>query len=284
VKRIRILEYRDKDAYEYKRLRALGYRADRNVGFGKIATCVNRLRLGEKPYQLYGAAAKDAIVSQDLGLKIGRDYQDGKLDFITQFPADENERARYDPFRITRYDIVKEAEEMAPHSQWTIGHIKGLGMSRDEAVELLQKYDRIRETRIEAEVTLTSFEHEVKDGKTVVVPTSEGKAMRNFRDLPEYLRLLYSMYYLTTYPEAFDLNLVWAARAADIRARGKLVEKDDRLVVAADNIYRYEIWDQENLDSYFQGLARLSKTEVSHGKFVKDLKRRFMKGSYVSNG
>ena len=79
--------------------------------------------------------------------------------------------------------------------------------------------------------------------------------------------MLYSMYYRATYPDA---DKEWAVRASEARATGKLSE-GERLVVSADNIYRYEIWDQENLDSYFQGLARLSKTKASHEKFVKDL-------------
>ena len=79
------------------------------------------------------------------------------------------------------------------------------------------------------------------------------------------------MHYRTTYPDA---DKEWAVRASESRATGKLNE-DERLVVSADNIYRYQIWDQENLDSYFQGLARLSKTKASYEKFVVGIKKRY---------
>jgi hypothetical protein len=263
-------KYIDRDSADHKKLLALGYRKDPNT----IALCVNRLRLGEKPYSLYGFHSNDRMVSQDLGIKIAKDYQDGKLDFISQFPADENERARHDPFRLTRYDIVKEAEEMAPHSLWNLGHLNGLGMSHDKAVELLQEYDRIRETRFEAEVTLESFLFEDDDGNPIALPLASPPtmAMRNFRDLPEYLRMLYSMYYETTYPDAPPL---WVIRASVLRVGGKLSEVD-RLVVSADNIFRYQVWKgQKNLESYFKGLARLSKTLSSHKKFLVELEKIF---------
>jgi hypothetical protein len=266
-RRLDVYKYIGKGSLEHKWLKALGYRKDPDT----IAICVNRLRMGEKPYSLYGYYANDPIVSQDLGVKIGRDFLDGKLNFIEQFPADENERARHDPFRFTRYDIVNEAEEMAPHKWWNLGYIKGLGRSHDEAVELLQEYDRIRETRKEAEVPVTSIQFTDNDGKPLTLPLASPPtmAMRNFRDLPRYLNTLYEMAYMTEYPDAPEN---WVGRACGLRVGGKLVEKDDRYVVAADNIFRYQVWEsQENLGSYFQGLARLSKTRASHEKFVANL-------------
>jgi len=257
-------KYIVRDSYEHKWLQTLGYRKDPDT----IAICVNRLRMGEKPYSLYGFHASDPIVSQDLGRKIARDYRDGKLDFIQQFDADEGERARHDPFRFTRYDIVQEAEEMAPYSLWNLGHLKKLGMSLTEAIELMKTYDRIKDIRIEAEVSVTSFG---RLDEKVMFETPPTMAMRDFRDLPQYLRIHYLVYYRTAYPDAHE---DWAVRASEARATGKLND-EHRLVVSADNLYRYEIWDQENHDSYFDSLVRLSKTKLSHEKFMGDITKRY---------
>ena len=281
----------DRQSEEHKRLIALGYRADPNV----VAECVNRLRMDEKPWQLYGATAKDPIVSQDLGIKIGRDYADGKLNFLAPFHVDENEKAIRDPFRITRYGIVVEAEEMAPHKLWNLKHIKGLskdyspqhsdledayqvfgggvGIDHDRAVEQLEEYDSLRDIRVEAEVTLTDFQFEDGDGKSITLKTPPVMAMRNFRGLSRYLAILYQMHYRTEYSDAPQK---WINRACEVRVSGRLIEQDDRLVVTADNIFRYQVWEsQENLDSYFQGLVRLSKTKGSHLKFVEGLRKKF---------
>jgi hypothetical protein len=258
--------------FTYQKLfKDLGYRATPE-NMDKIALCVNRLRMGEKPYALYGYWSNDRIVSQELGIKIGRDYKDGKLDFIEQFAADkEGEIAKRDPFRFTRYDIVNEAEEMAPYSLWNLDHMEKIGMSPKEAKELMKTYDRIKDTRKEAEGAVRSHEFRDKDGKMVMIETLPTPTMRKFRDLPQYLRMHYLVYYRTTYPEA---PKEWAVKASEARAAGKL-DEDEKLVVSADDIFRYKVWDQENLDDYFDGLARFSKTKRSQKKFIEDLRKRF---------
>jgi hypothetical protein len=267
------IKHIEKGSEEWKKLRALGYRADRNAGFGKIALCVERLRMGDKPWQLYGEWAKERIVSQGLGIKIGKDYAHGKLDFLEPFRVDESEKAVRDPFRITRYDIVKEAEEMAPHGLWNLGHIKGLGMDQDTAEKFLQEYDTLRDVRFDAEVPITDYQFDDNFGKQVMLAMPPVRAMRNFRGLSRYLSMLYAMAYSTEYPEAPQ---EWVARACEFRVRGQLTEKDDRPVIAADNIFRYQVWEsRENLLGYFRGLRRLSNTRVSHEKFVKELIKRF---------
>ena len=260
-------KYIDKNSTQHKWLKALGYRADPDL----IAMCVNRLRMGERPYRLYGVDSPDRLVSQDLGMKIGKDYKDRKLDFIQDFDPNESERARHDPFRYTRYDIVNEAEEMAPYRLWSLGHMKKLGMSNKEAEELMLTYDRIKVTRDEAEGEVSSFGFRDKDGKMVQVETSPTPIMRDFHGLHKYLALHYLVYYRTTYPDAPE---EWAVKASAARATGKIVE-DEKLVVSADNIHRYEVWDQENLDSYFNSLARFSKTKTVHAKLKEDLRKRF---------
>ena len=167
---------------------------------------------------------------------------------------------------------------MAPHKLWTLKHMScALGLDHGAAIEFLEEYDALREVRIEAEVVLTSFQHETKEGKQVTIEIPLGKALRHFRSLPRYLSLLYRMHYCTEYPDA---PRRWVDRACKARADGQLPPTDDeRLVVAADNIFRYEVYrDAKNLDSYYRSLGKLGKTKPSRNKFIGELMRRFKEG------
>jgi len=266
-------KYIDRNSYQHNWLKRLGYRADPDL----IAMCVNRLRMGEKPYRLYGKKSPDKIVSQDLGTKIGRDYKDRKLDFIEDFDPNESERARHDPFRYTRFDIVNEAEgltttTMPPHySLWNLDHLDKICDSNEEAEELLLEYDRIKPTRIEAESAVSGVHFRDNNGKMVMIESKPIPTMRDFHDLPKYLRMHYLVYYLTAYPDA---PKEWAVKASEARAEGKL-DEDEKLIVSTDNIHRYKVWDQKRLDSYFKSLARFSKTKDDHTKLKEDLRKRF---------
>jgi len=172
---------------------------------------------------------------------------------LEEFPVTEEEKARRDPFRITRYDIVAEAERMAPYRFWSLGHMKStLGVDHADAVALIREYDAIQVLRSEAEVTITHYEMQDDNGARVMIPVEKHMALKNFRTLPRYLRMLYWMYYKTEYPTApLDALEVGCA----LRASGKLVEKDDDIVTAADNIFRYESWaSEENQTAYFESL------------------------------
>jgi len=275
-----------------ERLKALGYRkqasvnnkGERTSSYEKISTCVNRLRDGDTTWQLYAPDAHDPIGSQGLAVKIAKDYEDGKLDFLEWFHIEEKELAKRDPFRITRYDIVKEAEEMAPHKLWNLEHIKTIlkshsflmhsmiidGQARmqfdrqhENAITLLTEYDALRSLRLEAEVTITDSR----------------KAMRKFRSLPRYLSMLYEMHYRTEYPDAPES---WASRAAEARVEGKLGD-DERLSIAADDAFRYQAWLRTSRghrsyscrDAWLDSIDRLSKTKPTRRKFRVEIKKRF---------
>jgi len=249
-----------------ERLKALGYRkqasvnnkGERTSSYEKISTCVNRLRDGDTTWQL--CRGPDSIVSQGLAIKVANDYKDGKLDFLETFHVEEKELAKRDPFRITRYDIVKEAEEMAPHKLWNLEHIKTIlkshsflmhsmiidGQARmqfdrqhENAITLLTEYDALRSLRLEAEVTITDSR----------------KAMRKFRSLPRYLSMLYEMHYRT----------------------------DERLSIAADDAFRYQAWLRTSRghrsyscrDAWLDSIDRLSKTKPTRRKFRVEIKKRF---------
>lgn len=250
-------------------LKALGYRADSEL----ISTCVNRLRDGDTTWQLYAPDALDPIVSQGLAVKIAKDWNEGKLDFLEWFHVDEKEFAARDPFRITRYDIVAEAEEMAPHKLWNLRHIRDIYKlhTNEKAITILSEYDDLRSLRLEAEVDIKDFEHETGDGKPVLIEIPVGKAMRKFRSLPRYLTMLYEMHYRTEYRDAPES---WASRAAEARVEGELGD-DERLSIAADDAFRYQAWSGTNRDAWLDSIDRLSKTIPTRRKFREKLLKKF---------
>ena len=273
------------EAFEIQQLTALGYRPKAiswQEHLNKIVLCVNRLRMGEKTWQLFASEAKDPIVSQHLAQKVSKDYQAGELDFLEEFPVTEREMARTDPDRIARYETVVEAETMAPYRLWNLKHMKRtLGMTHENALALLKEYDEIQTVRGEMEVTVDSFEHETRDGTMVLIQIPEGKVMRKFRSLPRYLRMLYWMHYCTEYPGE---PLEWIDRACTLRVTGKLMnnEEGDDLVTSADNIVRYQAWDNE--DAYFESLPNPGNTKASHEKVVRNLRKRFGMEEGETNG
>jgi hypothetical protein len=163
---------------------------------------------------------------------------------------------------------VIEAENMAPHKWWNLGHMEATGMDDDDARKLLIEYDQIRMVRIDAETTKDSYDR--SDQKTE--PTE--KSLANFNLLPRYLTILYQMYYRTEYPDA---PLWWVHRASYVRALGQ--KKDDfQLVEAADDMMRYQVWENtKNLEACYRSLSRFKRTVRSRELFIEKIRKHIAK-------
>jgi len=269
------------DNADVEKLKALGYRPRQRTWDNYVdllALAVSRLEMGEKPGALYQGSNR--IMSQDLALKVGRDYNADRLKFLKTFYVDDLATARHDPLRIARYGWVNEAEELAPHRLWNMHHmVEKIGMGHKDSMALLEEYDRIRVSRIQAEHPVNSYEYRFADndpeGATTLIQLPTTMTMANFRSLRRYLNILYEFHYRSEYQKTPP---EWVEHACTMRVRGVMYD-EPMWVVAADNIFRYQVWESEqNLRSYFQGLRRLSKTKRSHEKFVQDLETRFAIG------
>jgi hypothetical protein len=269
---------------EKKELLRLGLRVKPYI----VKQCVNRLKNGESAYQLYSPGAKDPIVSQRVAEKLKRMYGEGKLNFLVE----ENElalnalvesgnkyvvsplgnifehfdplkhfretlSAMLDPFQISRYRIIQEAEELVSHTtSWTLKHLMSLGMTNTEALDTLMDYDEMRITRLSSEFEIQKDNEEPQ------------KRIRKFPQLQRYLTLLYKVHYMGAYPEA-PPN--WAGVACALHVKGELSHAN-HLKEAGKDIFRYEVWGSEkNLEAYFKSLKRLRRTTQSHQKFVQEL-------------
>ena len=268
---------------EKKELLRLGLRVNPDIA----RKCVNRLKNGESAYQLYSPDSKDPIVSQRLAEKLKRMYMEGTLNFLVEenelaleelvesgskyvvsslgnmferFNPLEHFRdtltAKLDPFQITRYWIIREAEDMVPHTSWTLKNLMSLGMTDTEALDILMDYDEMRIIRLRSEFSIQKDNEEPQ------------KRIRKFPQLQRYLTLLYKVHYMGVYPEA-PPN--WAGLACALRLKGELGQ-DKHLKEAGEDILRYEVWESErNLEAYFKSLKRLKRTKQSHRRFVQGL-------------
>ena len=199
------------------------------------------------------------------------------MGFLDNLYVDRIEKARQDPYRRTRYEVVIEAETMAPHKLWNLGHMKTIGMDDDDARKLLIEYDQIRLMRGDAEITSGST---ARDGQKT--GPSE-KTMANFNLLPRYLAILYEMHYRTGYEKA---PYWWIHRASFIRVLGQ--QKDDfRLVETADDLMRYRVWDSpKNLQACYRSVGRFKRTVRSRELFVEKIRKHIAKAdkTYAMKG
>ena len=225
---------------------------------GKVMKIIRLLKSGVSPHRMYNPPDREKPLAANYTVfKITKALDAGELDWMTddlniESCAWTDMFGWVDPFGETRYRIVMEAEEMAPHKWWTIQHMRSIGYSADDARKLLIQYDEIRTYR-ERATTIKEFEP-----NTTV--------MARFHDLQTYLTLLYEMYYRTTYPEA---PIKWLKIAAQLRVEGEL-NSDRGLVAAGDDIFRYQVWGMEEdgmlqsknkcLNAYLESLKRLFKT------------------------
>lgn len=242
-----------------KHLLALGYRTEPK----DVAQVIAYLKSGKTRHWIHAVAQ---VLNQRTVDRIAKDYDGGKgkLWFMDGYFADRLMQAREDPKQWERYAMVVEAESMAPHKWWNLAYMRAIGMNDDDARALLTEYDELR------------F---IKSGQVVSSDYINGQGEKsqpteyylgNFSQLPRYIRMLYAMYYRTEFPDA---SPYWIPRASYIRHYGK-DKQDARLVEAADDTMRYQVWETEvgderkNLNTYYQSLGRFTKNEKQREALV----------------
>ena len=230
-----------------------------------MAQCIEFYKGGKTRHWIHSI---EKFLNQKTVERIVRDYEAGELDFLDNLYYDRLEKARKDPYRRTRYGVVIEAENMAPHKLWNLSHMKTIGMDDDDAMKLLIEYDQIRMIRIDAEVTKDSYDRGgQKTGSTE-------KSLANFNLLPRYLTILYQMYYRTEYKDA---PYWWIHRVSFIRVLGQ--QKDDfQLRETADDLMRYQVWEStKNLEACYRSLSRFKRTVRSRELFVEKVRKHIAK-------
>ena len=151
-----------------------------------------------------------------------------------------------------------------------------IGYPEKSALELMIRYDELVIYRIKAQIGRGTYNHETG------VLTQKPNGLRDFPAFTEYLGILYDVYVRTKHPETPQR---YAKIAKQLCIHGEM-EIDEHLVIAAEDIHRYQIWlGNAPWNAYFESLKRLKRTKPTHDKFVETLTAHFYSGRKgVKNG
>ena len=221
----------------------------------RIITIVNHMKAGRPMYALHHAAEGfHAFTSQRTVVKIKKLWEARKLDFLldhedgmdghvmdqmaTDAGHDQEENLDLQPptsISSQRLMAVLEAEGwMTEGWMWDIGHLMGIGIPEDNALDMLKSYDTLKKAREMANTTRLDF-----------------------RGFDRYVLLHYTVVFKTRYPSA---SFPYVQVAAGIYTRG-LLSRTESLSSAGEDILRYEIWQGDKYrQAYEDALRRYKRT------------------------
>ena len=249
------------------------------VGDHTIQRLYDLWQRGELVFVLadYEHSIQDVLNASDQESADFRETNSGRAQDIVE--------SRYDPDREFRYSLVVDAEELCPPEYFTIKHLVGnCGMDNYDALELMLEYDNLYLHRTWAEIQTTEHGPDGRVREPVYT-------MAKFPSLNRYLFLLCLVWCMTKYPEfefakhkdKNDPERLKASyqkylhHASSLMATGNETW-DSHMVVAGEDLLRYEVWKSpENMSAYFQSLRRLKRREKAHEDFKVMLRNLFNK-------
>jgi hypothetical protein len=221
----------------------------------RIITIVNHLKAGKPMYALHRATEGfHAFASQRTVVKIRKLWEARKLDFLiddqdgmdghvmdqmaTDAGHDREENLEPHPpnsISSQRLKAVFKAEGwMTEGWMWDIGHLRGIGVPEDNALDMLKSYDTLKKAREMANTTRLDF-----------------------RGFERYVLLHYTVVFRTRYPSA---PFQYVKASAGIYTRGVLAGTES-LSSAGEDILRYEIWEGcKYRQAYEEALRRYKRT------------------------
>ena len=140
-----------------------------------------------------------------------------------------------------------------PSISWSIKGLEEANIPRDRALSLLSEYDELDIKRVSSVVT--EYGEEPK------------RWIKDFRGIDRYVAL----HYLVLFTEMYqDASFSLLERAATLLAKG-LLELDNRLKNAGENLVRYEVWrGPEYLQAYVDATKRDFGTKGQRDRFEKE--------------
>ena len=140
-----------------------------------------------------------------------------------------------------------------PSISWSIKGLEEANIPSDRALILLSEYDELDIKRVSSVVT--EYGEEPK------------RWIKDFRGIDRYVALHYLVLFTKMYqPAPFSL----LERAATLLAKG-LLELDNRLKNAGENLVRYEVWrGPQFLHAYIDATKRYFGTKGQRDRFEKD--------------
>ena len=237
-----------------RQLKALGCRIPKE----KAMAVYDRLMKGETPYAICRGKHNEHV-SYDAVKNVKALMQEGKLDFLATSDHDPREIHRHDPFRITRYEIITEAEDLAPEWLFDYQSLMALGcITHADALRWIFEYKQLQQDRTNA--TIYSNYHDPDETVTYIA---------HFKREQEYLYTLYWIYYLYQFPLAEALPYI--EEATKLIVRGKFYP-DQHYVDAGHDLMRFAVWrGTENQEAYEKSQKRHASILRSHRKLMKEL-------------
>ena len=223
----------------------------------------------------------DPIASSHTVLKVKRNLDEGKLDFLVnpeeraklvmdkmQAAEWEELQAEIDQLKNGRVDwaslldldggswrqrlVTEAAELLGDQWQWSLGNLENIGLTEDTALEILAEYDELEAARSRSEFTATTRSQ-----------PEPGTYLRKFRGFERYLSILYLVILMTRYPKSL---LKYAKPASYLYARG-LIAGDVSMCTYGENILRYAIWKGEkHREAFNKSLRRYRRTPKARAR------------------
>jgi hypothetical protein len=276
-----------------------------------VEQIVTLLQSGASKYSIYSQNKKSGLLASiNTVMKIEQELNKGNLDWMLNEletvldemvkASDEDQQTNLanlsDTFWSRRYTddgwgkyrlkVTKEAEYSLKDWGWSIGNLKHIGIPSEEALSIVQEYDRLSMARqssvvgsglVEAEKPQTYREYlegldqVITDGHPLDHMSSSQKSnettwyLRKFQGFERYLYLHNLVYLLQNYPHA-KFHYKFACLASEFYTRGKMPDVVDVSIEdQGEDLLRYEVWDEgENLKAYYKSLKRYKRSAKSN--------------------
>ena len=255
-----------------------------------VREVIRRLDAGHSLYSMYHSESDTKLMSKTTVEKIKRLRGTGELDFVllevdpTEFIdavypfTKESHKGRTERVSAREESDRREVSEVSgsnlpmdlgslddlgihrlavidalPSISWSIKGLEEANIPSDRALILLSEYDELDIKRVSSVVT--EYGEEPK------------RWIKDFRGIDRYVAL----HYLVLFTEMYhDASFSLLERAATLLAKG-LLELDNRLKNAGENLVRYEVWrGPEYLQAYVGATKRYFGTKGQRDRFEKE--------------
>ena len=255
-----------------------------------VREVIRRLDAGHSLYSMYDKNSDTKLMSKTTVEKIKRLRGTGELDFVlldvdpTEFIdafypfTKESHEERTDRVSVReRSDTPEVLEASRSNPSMDLGSLDDLGIHRLVVIDALPSISwsikGLEEANIPSDralILLSEYDElDIKRVSSVVTEYGEEpkRWIKDFRGIDRYVAL----HYLVLFTEMYQLApFSLLERAATLLAKG-LLELDNRLKNAGENLVRYEVWrGPQFLHAYIDATKRYFGTKGQRDRFEKE--------------
>jgi len=175
----------------------------------------------------------------------------------------------------TRYLIYEELTQKIPKDKWTIKHLQ-------ESVFIGNRYDYLNSTDehaldflLEYDTLTIHAEQATKNRNTI---SNEGVTTDSYNYMVPFngFQRLVEMFNEYSIREANpEIRSAWVDLATSLITRG-IITSNVHLEIAGENVARYQLWKEENMERYFESLRGFCPTLRIWQNLVSSIKRKIV--------